>query len=215
MPEPGAAPDPQALRRGHGAAGCARGRQNKGRPAREAGILVNALEELIILLLGSSPNPLPSRWHLQKELFMLAQVNPKLGPLIGFEPRYDGPYSLHLREVSLEPFRRVGAYGVDSAGRMRLTEAGRSMFDKKAADAGPQSRLASLLAAAEVIRMLYDRMSVEELLFLICDTYPEEADCSDRRYAFRDASVRRRLADSLLKKDLITLNRWDEMVADG
>ena len=31
-------------------------------------IPVNALEDLIILLPGSSPNPMPSRWHLQKEL---------------------------------------------------------------------------------------------------------------------------------------------------
>lgn len=61
--------------------------------------------------------------------------------------------------------------------------------------------------------MLYDKMSVEELLFLICDTCPEEVDDSDARHAFRDALVRRRLADSLLEKDLITPNRRSEMLA--
>ena len=56
-------------------------------------IPVNALEDLIILLPDSSPNPMPSRWHLQKEMFMLAKANPKLGPLICFEPHHSGPYS--------------------------------------------------------------------------------------------------------------------------
>lgn len=173
---------------------------------------MKAIEDLIILLLGSSPGPPPSSWHLQKETFMLTEANPKLLPLLGFERQYDGPRPPLLQEASLEPSYRAGAYKFDRAGRMILTEAGKKIFDEKVADAGPRSKLADLLIVAEVIRMLYDKMSVEELLFLICDTYPEGVDDSDVRYAFRDASVRR-LADSLLKKDLITPNRRSEMLA--
>ena len=54
---------------------------------------MNALEDLIILPLDSSPNPMPSRWHLQKEMYILARASPKLGPLICFEPHHSGPYS--------------------------------------------------------------------------------------------------------------------------
>ena len=176
---------------------------------------MNALEDLIILLLGSSPNPMPSRWHLQKEMFVLAQTNPKLFPLIGFEPHYSGPYSYRLQEASLEPFYRAGAYKADRAGRLRLTEAGKRVFDKKVSDAGPRSKLASLLIVAGVVRMMYDKMSAEELLFLICDTYPDGVERSDARCVLGDAPARRRLADSLLKKELITPSRWSEMVADG
>ena len=146
---------------------------------------------------------------------MLAKSNPKLGPLIGFERRYDGPYSARLRDASFEPFHRAGAYGIDRAGRLHLTEEGRKIFDKKVADAGPRSKLADLLIVAEMIRMVYDKMSVAELLLLICDTYPEEADRSGMRGAFEDASARRRLADSLLKKDLITPERRSELIANG
>lgn len=176
---------------------------------------MSAIEDLIILLLGSSPNPMPSRWHLQKEMFMLAKANPKLGPLIGFEPHYNGPYSYRLQEALFEPFHRAGAYRVDGAGRMRLTEEGKRIFDKKVADAGPQSKLADLLIVAEMIRMLYDKLSVDELLFLIYKTYPEETEHSNIRDFFKDDSVRRRLADSLLKKDMITQGRRDELIANG
>ena len=177
---------------------------------------MNALEDLIILLLGSSPNPMPSRGHLQKEMFMLAKANPKLGPLIGFEPHYNGPYSPRLQEALFEPFHRAGAYKVDGAGRMSLTEEGKRIFDKKVSDAGPQSKLADLLIVAEMIRMLYDKLSVDELLFLICSTYPEETGHSNMRDSlFKDDSVRRRLADSLLKKDMITQGRHGELIAGG
>ena len=176
---------------------------------------MNALEDLIILLLGSSPNPLPSRYHLQKEMFMLAKANPKLEPLIGFERHYNGPYSARLQDASFEPFYRAGAYRIDRAGRMHLTEEGRKIFNKKVSDAGPQSKLTDLLIVAEVIRMVYDKLSVDELLFLIYSTYPEEAEHSNIRDAFKDASVRRRLADSLLKKYLITPERRSELIANG
>ena len=53
---------------------------------------MNALEDLIILPLDSSPNPMPSRWHLQKGMYVLARASPKLGPLICFEPHRSGPY---------------------------------------------------------------------------------------------------------------------------
>ena len=176
---------------------------------------MNALEDLIILLLGSSSNPMPSRWHLQKEMFMLAKANPKLEPLIYFEPHYNGPYSSRLQEASFEPFHRAGAYKVDGDGKMHLTEEGRRIFDKKVADAGPQSKLADLLIVAEMIRMLYDKLSVDELLFLIYNTYPEETEHSNIRDSFKDDSVRRRLADSLLKKDMITQGRHGELIAGG
>ena len=176
---------------------------------------MSAIEDLIILLLGSSPNPMPSRCHLQKEMFVLAKANPKLGSLIGFESHYNGPYSYRLQEASFEPFHRAGAYRVDGAGRMRLTEEGKRIFDKKVADAGPQSKLADLLIVAEMIRMLYDKLSVDELLFLIYKTYPEETEHSNIRDFFKDDSVRRRLADSLLKKDMITQGRRDELIANG
>ena len=89
------------------------------------------------------------------------------------------------------------------------------MFDERVAEAGPDGKLASLLIAVDVIRMLYDKMSADEVAFLICDTYPEESDRSGAGGAFEDAAVRRRLADSLLKKDLIVPERWSEMVAGG
>lgn len=184
-------------------------------PAAHRERIPKSLEDLIILLLGPSANPMPSPSHLQAEMFMLAQVNPKFRPLIRFERSRDGPYSDRLREASSKPAGRAGAYELDPAGRLRLTEAGRRMFDERAAEAGPDGKLASLLIAVDVIRMLYDKMTADEVAFLIYDTYPEVADRSGAGGAFEDAAVRRRLADSLLKKDLIVPERWSEMVAGG
>ena len=71
------------------------------RPAADRERIPESLEDLIILLLGPSASPMPSHSHLQAEMFMLAQVNPKFRPLIRFERSRDGPYSDRLREARL------------------------------------------------------------------------------------------------------------------
>lgn len=176
---------------------------------------MRAVEQLIILLLGSSPGPIPSAEHLQKEAFILSQVNPKLAPLLRFESHYKGPYSARLEEVSLDPLYHEDEYAVNADGSMGLTAAGRKKYDEMVSSSGAQEMYDDMAIAANLIRHMYDRLTVDELLFLIHDKYPAYTSKSSVRDKYKDPDTRRRLATSLVKKEIITEGRFEELVGNA
>lgn len=176
---------------------------------------MRAVEQLIILLLGSSPGPIPSAEHLQKEAFILSQVNPKLAPLLRFEAHHRGPYSARLQEVSQDPLYHEHEYAINAGGSMELTAAGKKKYDEIVSSSGAQEMYDDLVIAANLIRHMYDRLTVDELLFLICDKYPEYTSKSGVRDKYKDPDTRRRLATSLIKKEIITGGRFEELVGNA
>jgi hypothetical protein len=70
-----------------------------------------------------------------------------------------------------------------------------------------------LLHSFKLIRDIYDKLTKEELLFLIYVTYPEYVELSsiyDR--LVKDKEKRMQLSESLLKKGLITADRYRELI---
>jgi len=81
---------------------------------------LEVIERYIILLLGTVNRPVPSREHLQKELFILSRTNPKIASFITFEKHYEGPYSLDIDELLRNPMYYPEAYQIDKNGRCWL-----------------------------------------------------------------------------------------------
>ncbi len=159
------------------------------------------LERMIILLLGSGSGPVPSSGHLQREMYMLTKVDPGLEALFRFEPHPGGPHSPGLQRASLEPLRHEGAYEVGRHGGVCLTTEGRHAYE---AMVSGTVRMKGLAGAASFVRHVYDGVDADEFLFLVSDAYSGTAELTGMDDRYRDPEARRRLADSLVDKGIIT-----------
>lgn len=172
------------------------------------------LEHLIVLLLGSERGPIPSAEHLQKEAFVLSQVNPELSALLRFKRHCNGPHSARLQEASMDTARRDHSYEVKADGRIEMTARGKERYGAMVGD-GPRGGHDDLAIAASMIRHMYDRLTVDELRLLICDTYPAYTSRSNGRYWYKDPDTRRRIAMSLVEKEIITQGRFKELTSSA
>ncbi|MDE0525003.1 MAG: hypothetical protein OXI27_00155 [Thaumarchaeota archaeon] len=169
-------------------------------------------ERYIALLLGVKDKPIPSMWHLQKEMFIASRAVPKINEIFGFEKHYHGPYSQTLQEVTEEPLHLDNVYKVRQDGTVSITQSGKDYFNKIVDQHKGNKRFASLLQALRLTRNVYDKLGWEELLFLIYMTYPDYADVSniyDELVGNREN--RDRLANSLFSKGLVTEERYSEL----
>jgi hypothetical protein len=168
------------------------------------------VETYIILLLGAKDEqPLPSRLHLQKELFMLSKARPVINDIFRFEKHYEGPYSQILNESLDEPAYWPNAYTSDESG-IHLTAEGKEKFTHIVPELGDTARFKALLGVLRLIRSLYDNLSKDELLLLIYDEYEEYIEKS-KEYD-RINKNRRVLSNNLRKKGSITQGRYDELM---
>lgn len=181
-------------------------------PPPAAGDAVKDLEQMIILLLGSGNGPVPSAEHLQKEMYMLTKVDPELDALFRFAPHCRGPYSATLHKASLEPFRHAGAYEVGRHGGASLTAAGRRACAEMVSGSAKMNALAD---AASLVRHVYDGIDADEFLFLICNAYSDANELSGVEDEHKDPETRRRLAGSLVRKGVVTTERYKELMGDG
>jgi len=169
------------------------------------------VENYIVLLLGIVDRPIPSILHLEKEMFILSKTNPAVARFIPFMKHYKGPYSDVLNDLVKNPLFYPNAYKIIN-GRIYLTPEGKKIFSEIVKTNEKNEKFRQLLATLKMIRELYDRLSDEELLFLIYITYPEfkrRSDISDRLLS---AQKREEIARKLLKKGLITKKRYKEIV---
>jgi len=93
---------------------------------------------------------------------------------------------------------------------VELTPQGRREYQRLyvASSANPQK--GPILAAMKMVRELYDKLSLEELLLLIYDTYPEYQKKSDVFEAIRKS--KKKLADDLVRKGFISEARHKELI---
>jgi uncharacterized protein YwgA len=171
-------------------------------------------EKYIILLLGASEKPCPTMWHVQKELFILSKVNPKLQELFRFEKHYQGPYSQVLQDLVHEPAHHGDAYTYDNRGYY-LTAYGRVVFDGIVEQYENNENFGRIFKALQLIRQMYDPLSKDELLFLVYTTYPEYTELSSEyERLVGDKRNRKRMADTLLHRGLVTKERYNELIGN-
>ena len=169
-------------------------------------------ERYTTLLLGVKDNPIPSMWHLQKEMFIASRAAPKINEIFGFKKHYHGPYSQTLQEVTEDPLYLDNAYEIQRNGAVNITQSGKDYFDKIVDQYKGNERFVSLLQVLKLTRNVYDKLGWEELLFLIYVTYPDYADASNiYDKLVNNRETRDRLANSLFSNGLVTEERYNEL----
>lgn len=145
------------------------------------------------------------------EMFMLSRSAPKVNDYFNFEKHHNGPYSLDLHETVMNPFVYDNPYQVAPSGII-LTENGKKIFN----DLGKKfygKKFLDLIKIVKLIRKIYDPLLKNELLFLTYKTYPKYIDASNICDKLNlDTKNSTMLADSLLKKGVITQERYEELL---
>jgi len=170
------------------------------------------IERYIILLLGVLDKSIPTRIHLQKELFVLSKANPKINKFFNFEKHYYGPYSQDLAELVKEPLYYKEAFYLEKNGKISITDKGKKLFEEIVEQYQGDIRFSEMLAMMKMTRELYDKLTTEELLLLIYVTYGEFKEKSKVSKKILSKNIRNRLAHNLLKKGVITETRYYELV---
>jgi len=173
---------------------------------------LEVIEKYILLLVGIVDRPVPSFTHLEKEMFMLSKCFPIIQECFNFEAFHYGAYSQALQEAVQEPFYYENAFKIEG-NKISLSDEGKDEF-KKILHEGQSDKYASeLLSALKLIRELYDKLSVNELLFLVYNTYPESAKFSSVSDKYlKNRTLRERYAKGLLNKGIISKDRYNELV---
>jgi len=177
------------------------------------------IEEYIILLLGVlDEKPIPSKEHFQKEFFILTKVDPKISELIKFEKHYEGPYDQELDDIIENPLYYTNAIQIRKKGNTKnysLTADGKNIFKEIVEKKSDNINFKKLLSSMKMIREIYEKLNVEELLFLIYVTFPEFTQKSKISEKLLVPEKKKELADSLLKKKVITSKRYWELLKDA
>jgi len=161
-------------------------------------------KKLIALLLSGADNPITSKVNFQKELFLLIRAMPQFESIFDFIPHRLGPYSNsaeHIIENNPELFV------ADNKG-IYLSEEGK-LFSSSVQEEMHPENFERLIQSITFIRSVYDHLTDDELMFLVYMTYGY-TEKSDRF----DALLKRKkqLADSLLRKKIITHQRYVELL---
>lgn len=170
------------------------------------------IERYVILLLGSADRPIPSPEHLQKEIFVLSKSNPKISDFIFFDKHYKGPYSSDLNDATKDPSFYSNAYELDRNQRLHITPKGVDIYKKLIKENIDNPRFKDFLSMIKMVRSLYDKLTVRELLFLIYITYDEYTQKSSISKELLSPQNRRKYSKKLLEKGLITEKRYNELV---
>lgn len=173
---------------------------------------LQVVEKYAILLIGASKRPVPSKTHLQKEMFILTMSFPALQEYFCFQAYHFGTYSQVLDEIIADPMYYEDAVIENSKG-ISLSETGRRIYNDILSTEMLSQSEKELIIAMRLIRQLYDALSHKELLFLVYETYPEYAKLSGVADSIiGDRNTRLKLLKSLLDKGAITEKRYMELL---
>lgn len=176
--------------------------------------MLKIVEEYIVSLLGIDEKSVPTIWHLQKEFFIFTKIRPKAQQLFNFVKHYEGPYSQVLQDSVRDPMYYEDAFITKGNGEIYLTNQGKKIFRDIKEKYANDEKFIHILHSLKLIRDIYEKLTKEELLFLIYITYPEYIEFSsiyDR--LIKDKEKRNQLSENLLKKGLITMDRYEELIA--
>lgn len=173
---------------------------------------IEVIERYILLLFGAVDRPIPSPEHLQKEMFILSKANPKIANFITFEKHHKGPYSGDVVDLVSNPLYHEGAYRWGHGGKIYLTPEGKKIYEDLVKNYSDNPKFKEMLGMIKMIRDLYDKLSTDELLFLIYVTYPEYKELSEISNELLSSPKREEIAKKLLEKGVITEMRYTELV---
>jgi len=173
---------------------------------------IEIIEKYLVLLLGVVDRPMPSKIHLQKELFLLSKANPKIADFIDYEKHYKGPYSAELDDISKDPLFYTNAFEFDKYQRLFLTNEGKKIFKNLIEENSKNPRFKELLKLIKMTREVYDKLSKNELLFLVYATYKDYTEKSDISNHLLSKISRKNFSKKLLEKGLISENRAKELI---
>jgi hypothetical protein len=160
-------------------------------------------ERYVILLLGVEDRPVPTIWHLQKELFILSNINPKTQKFFNFEKHYNGPFSQIIQEIIENPLTNEDTFAIDKQG-FYLTESGKKIY-KSILEQNKNEKFLQLLNNLKIIRNTYDKLNVKELLLLFYLTYPEFTE--DSNISKNLLSKKKQILHKLLQKGVISKDK--------
>ncbi|GEM_PF-1512722 len=160
--------------------------------------------KLIALLLSGADKPIASKVNFQKELFLLIKAMPQFESIFDFIPHRLGPYS-----NSAERIIEINSdlFVADNKG-IYLSDDGKRFKSSVQKEMRPEN-LEQLMQSIEFIRSVYDHLTDDEFMFLVYMTY-DYTEKSDRFDAL--LKKKKQLADSLLRKKIITNHRYLELL---
>lgn len=171
------------------------------------------VEEILISLLGVVDRPLPTITHAEKEIFILCKSNPEIQKYFEFEEHYYGAYSQVLEETLEEPLFYEDAFQLENDG-IHLTRHGKKLYNDILQKYKDDEEFKVLIIALKLIREVYDKLSTEELIFLLYFTYPECGKYSNVYESLLENKQKRvSLSKNLYRKGIITERRYEELLA--
>lgn len=172
---------------------------------------IELVEKYAILTLGVKKDPIPSDVHIQKELFILTNVKPDLQEHFNFEKHYLGPFSRVLNNIILAPVFVRNAFAIKK-NKISLQVNGLLEYQNILCNYSEKPGFINLISIMSCIREIYDRLTSQELLFLIYETYPKFTEFSDKSDSLlKNAVVRHRIINNLFSKGVITEARFHEL----
>lgn len=178
------------------------------------------LENLILLVLGSKKNKKISILHLEKELFLIWNFHPSIKIYLHFIKHYRGPYSPEIPETIRDPVYLDGCWkylppknsDYISGGYVKLTHFGLKEYERLYNSIKNQKDddLSHLLTAIDIVRQLYDKLDLDELLLLIYDSYPKFIDFSEEYNKINRNRVN--IANKLKNKRVIDAEKYKSLI---
>jgi hypothetical protein len=169
------------------------------------------VERYLILLLGANSKPIPSDMHLQKEIFILSNFKDSISGSFDFQKHYFGPYSQVLEEALKNPAYFSKAFEFNYK-QIFLSKEGKKEFSKMVRNFSKEENFKILISAMELLRNLYDKLTQDEFMFLVYETYPQYtqfSQVSDK--LLKNKFMRNKLLSSIHSKGLITEERYEEL----
>lgn len=163
---------------------------------------LNRVDRFILLLLGAkNSEPIPGPIHLQKEMYLLQKLFPKLADETDYEPYFLGPYS----EIVSDEVEQLASSGMVSAkpGRIELTPDGNKAFGIMKEKSSEKE-----MQKVEEFKELLNDLTKDELLAFIYFSYPSQNELEKESIEYIDLLTKRpRLALSMYRKGKISAQK--------
>ena len=170
---------------------------------------LNCVDIFILLLLGAkNSESIPSPIHLQKEMYLLQNLFPRLADETDYEPYLLGPYS----EIVADEAEQLASSGLIRAesGKLELTSDGKKAFGilKKRSSKGMVEKI-------EDFKEFLNDLTRDELLAFTYFSYPSQDELERESIEYKDLlPKRRRLAMSMYLKDKISAQKAAQIAGE-
>ena len=163
--------------------------------------------KFIAILLSGADRPIKTKINFQKELFLFSKSFPKFFEFFDFVPHYYGPYS----RIAEDLIENYDDYFISDNNGIYLTSKGKKLGEESLQEFSDENR-EKIQTSVNIVRSLFDSLSNDELMFLVYKTYgyTEKSEVIDRLLAKKEY-----LSGQLLKKGVITENRYQELIKDS